>query len=168
MRLCLYILYPLQHSHPLLNWLYNHCKKLLFLLGNLTSTSRTFDNCKTFKITETKTKWYIILVTLISGIIVGIFITSLFFLRYRQRWVNKKQKQLSTNAEGRVNTVDSTYQELDLLKMNEEDNYQSLRPEDDTADKTYQELDLSKRNIEDNNYESLQKNNESEYVIADK
>ena len=79
------------------------------------------------------------------------------FLRCRQRWVNKKRKQLSTNAEGRVNTVDSTYQELDLSKMEKEDNYQSLRPKDETVDKTYQGLNLSKMNNEDN-YQSLREN----------
>ncbi|XP_046858263.1 carcinoembryonic antigen-related cell adhesion molecule 6-like [Xenia sp. Carnegie-2017] len=119
------------------------------------------------RIKQCKTEWYIILITLTSGIILGIFVSILFFLRYRQHWFNKKRQQFQSPPEVRKNPVDSTYQELDLLKMNKEDNYQSLRPKDETVDKTYQELDISKMNIEDSNYESLQKNNESEYVIAD-
>ncbi|XP_046858255.1 carcinoembryonic antigen-related cell adhesion molecule 5-like [Xenia sp. Carnegie-2017] len=120
------------------------------------------------RIKQCKTKWYIILITLTSGIIVGIFVSILFFLRYRQHWFNKKRQQFQCPSEVRKNSVDNTYQELDLSKMNnKEDNYQSLRPKDDTVDTTYEELDISKRNIEDNNYESWQKNNESEYEIAD-
>ncbi|XP_046858241.1 carcinoembryonic antigen-related cell adhesion molecule 5-like isoform X2 [Xenia sp. Carnegie-2017] len=120
------------------------------------------------RIKQCKTEWYLILITLTSGIIVGIFVSILFFLRYRQHWFNKKRQQFQCPSEVRKNSVDNTYQELDLSKMNnKEDNYQSLRPKDDTVDTTYEELDISKRNIEDNNYESWQKNNESEYEIAD-
>ncbi|XP_046858249.1 immunoglobulin superfamily member 10-like isoform X2 [Xenia sp. Carnegie-2017] len=120
------------------------------------------------RIKQCKIEWYIILITLTSGIIVGIFVSILFFLRYRQHWLSKKRQQFQSPSEVRKISVDTTYQELDLSKMNnKEDNYQSLRPKDDTIDKTYQELDISKMNMEDNNYESLQKNDESEYVIAD-
>ncbi|XP_046858292.1 uncharacterized protein LOC124451714 isoform X2 [Xenia sp. Carnegie-2017] len=107
------------------------------------------------RIKQCKTEWYIILITLTSGIIVGVFVSILFFLRYRQHWLSKKRHQCQSPSEVRKNSVDTTYQELDLSKMNKEDNYQSLRPKDDTVDTTYEELDISKRNIEDNNYESL-------------
>ena len=55
--------------------------------------------------------------------------------------------------------VDTTYQELDLTKMNKEDNYQSLRvnaASNDAAndhDSTYTEL--SKTRDVENNYQSL-------------
>ncbi|XP_046858268.1 uncharacterized protein LOC124451697 isoform X2 [Xenia sp. Carnegie-2017] len=117
------------------------------------------------RIKQYKTEWYIILITLTSGIIVGILVSIVF--QYRRHLFCKKREQFQSPSEVRINSVDTTYQGLDLSKMNKEDNYQSLRPKDDTIDKTYQELDISKMNIEDNNYESLQKNDESEYVIAD-
>ncbi|XP_046858840.1 carcinoembryonic antigen-related cell adhesion molecule 5-like [Xenia sp. Carnegie-2017] len=118
------------------------------------------------RIKQYKTEWYIILITLTSGIIVGILVSIVF--QYRQHWFCKNCQQFQSPPEVRINSVDTTYQELDLSKINnKEDNYQSLRPKDDTVDKTYQELDISKRKIEDNNYESLQKNNESEYEIPD-
>ncbi|XP_046858276.1 uncharacterized protein LOC124451702 [Xenia sp. Carnegie-2017] len=120
------------------------------------------------RIKQCKTEWYIILITLTSGIIVGILVSILIVFQYRRHWFSKNCQQFQSPSEVRKNSVDTTYQELDLSKINnKEDNYQSLRPKDDTVDKTYQELDISKMNIEDNNYESLQKNNESEYVIAD-
>ena len=117
------------------------------------------------RIKQYKTEWYIILITLTSGIIVGILVSIVF--QYRRHLFCKKRQQLQSPSEVRINSVDTTYQGLDLSKMNKEDNYQSLRPKDDIVDKTYQKQDISKMNIEDKNYESLQKNNESEYVIAD-
>ncbi|XP_046857966.1 uncharacterized protein LOC124451392 [Xenia sp. Carnegie-2017] len=109
------------------------------------------------KIKQCKTEWYIILLTLTSGIIVGILVSILIVFQYRRHWFSRNCQQFQSPSEVRINSVDTTYQELDLLKINKEDNYQSLRPEDDRIDKTYQELDISKRNIENNNYESLQK-----------
>ena len=108
------------------------------------------------RIKQCKTEWYIILITLTSGIIVGILVSIVF--QYRRHLFCKKRQQFQSPSEVRINPVDTTYQELDLSKINnKEDNYQSLRPKDDTVDKTYQELDISKMNIEDNNYESLKK-----------
>ncbi|XP_046858290.1 uncharacterized protein LOC124451713 [Xenia sp. Carnegie-2017] len=108
------------------------------------------------RIKQCKTEWYIILITLTSGIIVGILVSIVF--QYRRHCFCKNCQQFQSPSEVRKNSVDTTYQELDLSKINnKEDNYQSLRPKEDTIDKTYQELYISKRNIENDNYESLQK-----------
>ena len=70
---------------------------------------------------------------------------------------NKSQ----TNPEAETNEGDSTYQQLNLTKMNQEDHYQSLDMKgnteiydaEDRDESTYTELD-SVRDAE-NNYESL-------------
>ncbi|CAB4008681.1 B-cell receptor CD22-like, partial [Paramuricea clavata] len=105
-------------------------------------------------------EWYIVAVILVSGIIIVIL---LFYIGWcsRRRWLkNRKPEQ---NPEAQTTEADTTYQALDLTKMNTEDNYQSLRnrgpqlnpePKTTEADTTYQGLDLSKMNTEDN-YQSL-------------
>jgi MFS superfamily sulfate permease-like transporter len=102
--------------------------------------------------------WHIV-VSLVSGIIIGILLSYIVFCS-RRRWFRNR------NPEPQRTEVDTTYQELDLSKMNTEDNYQSLRntrpqsnpePKTTEANTTYQELDLSKMNTEDN-YQSLRVN----------
>ena len=76
-----------------------------------------------------------------------------------------KSRKPKRNIESRTSEVDQTYQELDLTKMDREDNYQSLTHKNTRGqskfekpatedDPTYQQLDLSKMNTEDN-YQSL-------------
>ena len=109
--------------------------------------------------TTSGTEWYIIVIVLMSGIIVGILLSYIVQCsRRRCRWFrNRKAKQ---NPDQQPGEADSTYQELDLSKMNQEDNYQSLRgnvarindvTNDD--DSTYTELGKT-RDVEDN-YQSL-------------
>ena len=95
-----------------------------------------------------------------SGIIIVIFLSYIVWCS-RRRWLrNRKPEQ---NPEAQTTEADTTYQALDLTKMNTEDNYQSLRntksqsnpePQRTEVDTTYQALDLSKMNSEDN-YQSL-------------
>ena len=93
------------------------------------------------------------MVILVSGIIIGIVI-SFIVLRFRRRWFETR------NPNPKATEVDPTYQELDLTKMNTEDNYQSLRVNAASNeagcgdDSTYTELNKADRNDE-NNYQSL-------------
>ena len=107
--------------------------------------------------TSCSTEWYIIVVTLVSGIIIGILLSYIAWCSHRRWCRNRKPKR---NPDQKATEADSTYQELDLSKMNKEDNYQSLRgnvtrindvTNDD--DSTYTELSKT-RDVEDN-YQSL-------------
>jgi hypothetical protein len=90
----------------------------------------------------------------VSGIIIGILFSYIVSCSRRQFTSKKPQPNPKLQTE-----VDTTYQELDLTKMNAEDNYQSLRvnaASNDAAnddDSTYTELNKT-RDVE-NNYQSL-------------
>ncbi len=96
------------------------------------------------------------MVILVSGIIIGILF-SYIVSRSRRRWFRNRKPE--RNLEPQPTEVDTTYQELDLTKMNTEDNYQSLRvnaASNDAGnddDSTYTELNKTK-DVE-NNYQSL-------------
>jgi MFS superfamily sulfate permease-like transporter len=101
------------------------------------------------------------MVSLVSGIIIGLFIAYFLFCVRRHFYRNRKPKR---NPEQQTTEVDTTYQELDLTKMNTEDNYQSLRvnaaasnnaviPVNDD-ESAYTELNRGARDDE-NNYQSL-------------
>ena len=103
------------------------------------------------------TEWYIIFVTLVSGIIIGIFVSYIAWCFHHRWFRNRKPKR---NPDQKPTEADSTYQELDLSKMNKEDNYQSLRGNvarindvTNDNDSTYTELSKT-RDVEDN-YQSL-------------
>ena len=99
--------------------------------------------------------WHI-MISLVSGIIIGILVCYIVWCSCR-RWLRTRRPQ--SNPEAQTTEADTTYQELDLSKMNTEDNYQSLRvnaasnnvANDD--DSTYTEL--SKTRDEENKYQSL-------------
>ncbi len=99
--------------------------------------------------------WHIV-VSLLSGIIIG-FLLSHIVSCSRRRWCKNKERQPDPKAQ--TTDVDTTYQELDLSKMNKEDNYQSLRVNaanndaTNDGDSTYTELNKA-RDVE-NNYQSL-------------
>ena len=107
-----------------------------------------------------------------SGIIIGILLSYIVCCS-RRRWLrNRKPEQ---NPAAQTTEADTTYQALDLTKMNTEDNYQSLRntkpqsnpePQRTEVDTTYQALDLSKMNTEDN-YQSLRVNAASNKAVND-
>ena len=102
-------------------------------------------------------EWYITVVTLVSGIIVGILLSYIAQCS-RRRWFRNRQPK--RNPDQQPTEVDLTYQELDLSKMNQEDNYQSLRGNvarindvTNDGDSTYTELSKT-RDVADN-YQSL-------------
>ena len=104
-----------------------------------------------------KTRWYIIVVALMSGFIAGVLLTYIVWCSHRHWFRKRKPKR---NPDQQPNEADSTYQELDLSKMNQEDNYQSLggnvaRINDiaNNDESTYTELSKT-RDVEDN-YQSL-------------
>ena len=95
--------------------------------------------------------------TLVCGIVVGILLSYVVYFSHHRWFRNKKPEQ---NPDLPPTEGDSTYQELDLTKMNTEDNYQSLTgisvkincvANDDNSN--YSEL--SKTRDVENNYNSL-------------
>jgi hypothetical protein len=94
--------------------------------------------------------------TLVSGFILGIIFSYIVWCSHR-RWLRNREPE--RNSEPKTAEADTTYQELDLTKMNTEDNYQSLRvntASNDVAnddDSTYTQLSKT-RDVEDN-YQSL-------------
>ena len=116
--------------------------------------------------------------TLVSGIIIGILFSYIVWYSHR-RWFrnrnpdrnpepktterNPESKTTERNPESKLTEADTTYQELDLTKMNKEDNYQSLRVNAASHDvgnqagnddnSTYTEL--SKTRDMENKYQSL-------------
>ena len=86
-----------------------------------------------------------------SGIIIGILLSHIVSC-FRRKFRSRKPQ---SNPEPKSTEVDTTYQELDLSKMNTEDNYQSLRVNAASNDEesTYTELNKI-RDVEDN-YQSL-------------
>ena len=94
--------------------------------------------------------------SIVSGIIIGILF-SYIVLCSRRKF---RSTNTQSNPELKATEVDLTYQELDLTKMNTEDNYQSLTSNaagndaaNDDDDSTYTKLNKI-RDVEDN-YQSL-------------
>ena len=91
-------------------------------------------------------------VSVVSGIIIGILLS--YIVSYCLR--KFRSGNLQSNPEQKTTEVDTTYQELDLTKMNTEaDNYQSLivNAASNDDDSTYTELNKTRN--EENNYQSL-------------
>ncbi|CAB3995578.1 Hypothetical predicted protein [Paramuricea clavata] len=99
--------------------------------------------------TSCGTEWYIVVVTLVSGIIIGILLSYIVSCSRRKF---RRRRQPRSNHEPKTTEADTTYQELDLTKMNTGDNYQSLRVNAE-EESTYTELNQT-RDVEDN-YQSL-------------
>ena len=59
------------------------------------------------------------------GLIIGILLSTIFWCSYHK--IKSRNPQTQSNREPKKTEDNSTYQELDLSKMNTEDNYQSLR-----------------------------------------
>jgi hypothetical protein len=103
--------------------------------------------------------WHIV-VTLVSGIIIGILFSYIVWYSHR-RWCRNRTPD--RNPEPKITEADTTYQELDLTKLNAEENYQSLKVNNvsydagkraaNDDDSTYTEL--SKIRDMENNYQSL-------------
>ncbi|CAB4010349.1 neuronal cell adhesion molecule isoform X1 [Paramuricea clavata] len=109
--------------------------------------SRTSQNDKAND-TSCGAEWYIVVVTLVSGIIIGILLS--YIVSCSRRKFRRTQPQ--SNHEPKTTEADTTYQELDLTKLNTEDNYQSLRVNAE-EESTYTDLNQT-RDVEDN-YQSL-------------
>ena len=91
------------------------------------------------------------------GIIIGVLLSYIVLCSHR-RWFGKRKPK--RNPDHQPTEVDSTYQELDVSKMNQEDNYQSLRGNvarmnDVTNDDESTYTELSKTRDVENNYQSL-------------
>ena len=67
--------------------------------------------------------WHIV-VSLVSGIIFGILVAYIAWFCHR-RWFTKRKPEQSPDPQ--PTEAETTYEELDLSKMNTEDNYQSLK-----------------------------------------
>ena len=106
------------------------------------------------------TEWYVIVGSMMSGVIIGLFLAYILFCSCRRWFRNRKSER---HVEPGTAEVDATYQELDLTKMNKEDDYESLRVNaannvannvaENEDDSTYTELNKT-RDVE-NNYQSL-------------
>ena len=91
-------------------------------------------------------------------IFIGI-ISFIIWWAYRHWFRDRKPKQ---NYESQATDLHTTYQQLDLSKLNREDNYQSLTNRNSqlninipqATETTYEDLDVTKMNTEDN-YQSL-------------
>ena len=100
--------------------------------------------------------WHIV-VTLVSGFILGILFS--YIVSYsRSRWFRNRKPE--RNPAPKTTEADTTYQELDLSRMNTEDNYQSLRVNaavcnDATNDDDSTYTQLSKTRDAEDNYQSL-------------
>jgi H+/gluconate symporter-like permease len=92
-----------------------------------------------------------VVVILVSGIIIGILFSYIVSC-FRRKFTSRKSH---SNPEPETTEADTTYQELDLSKMNTEDNYQPLRVNAASyaEESTYTELSTT-RDVE-NNYQSL-------------
>ena len=91
-----------------------------------------------------------------SGIIIGLFLEHILICARRRWFTNRKSEQHVKPEETEVYT---TYEELDLTKMNTEDNYQSLRVDaaitNVTNDDDLNYTTLSHARDVENNYQSL-------------
>ena len=93
---------------------------------------------------------------MVCGIVIGILFSYFVWFSHR-RWLRKEKPESKTGQPAaQRNEIDPTYQELDLSKMAAEDNYQSLRGNNDAGnsnDTTYTEL--NKIRDAENTYQSL-------------
>ncbi|CAB3977000.1 peroxidasin homolog [Paramuricea clavata] len=90
--------------------------------------------------------WHIV-VTLVSGIIIGILFSYIVWSSHR-RWFRSRKPE--RNPETNTTAADTTYQELNLTQMNKEDNYQSLRLNIASNDEESTYTELNKTRDEEN------------------
>lgn len=130
--------------------LQSFCKHTLYPSLNISNSVNTA--CRTPAVA-----WYIVVST-VCGFIFGILVS--YILRCFLRKLGSQNPPTQSDPFPHKTEENSTYQELDMSKMNTEDNYQSLRgdvakiqnaPNDD--DSTYTEL--SKTRDVESNYQSL-------------
>ena len=78
---------------------------------------------------------------------------SYILLSSRRRWSRNKNPE--RHVEQQATNVDKTYQELDITKMNAEDNYQSLRRNVASNEDTCTYTELNTIRAAQDNYQSL-------------
>ena len=92
------------------------------------------------------------MISSVSGVIIGLFLACILLCLCRRRFNNRKPER---KPESETTQVDTTYQELDLSKMNKEDNYQSLRVNAASNDDDSTYTELKKTSDVEDNYQSL-------------
>ena len=100
--------------------------------------------------------WHLV-VSLLSGIIIGVLLSYAITVLSRRQLRNKKP---SPKPESNISKDNTIYQDLDLTKMNTEDNYQSLQVNSAGDDEAYESVksyytDLNTIREDENNYQSL-------------
>lgn len=103
--------------------------------------------------------WYLILAALIVGIFTGIFLTSFFVVRFRQRRLSKKmQKQQSSSEENKSRRNTNSIEYLEPSNSNNGEHYQTFMRCHGANEATYEEVDITMmKNGEC--YESMTENN---------
>ena len=101
-------------------------------------------------------KWYIVLIfVLITGIIAVICLSKIA-LCIRRKCTSKKHQ---SDNEPQIPEANITYQQLDISKINKEDNYQPLTAiagiQHNTSDEDSNYTELSQTRDEENIYQSL-------------
>ena len=94
---------------------------------------------------------------MVSGFIIGVLVSYIAWCSHRRWFRNRKPKR---NPDQQPAEADSTYQELNLSKMNKEDNYQSLkenvtRIDVVTNDDGSNYTEVSKTRDDEDKYQSL-------------
>ena len=100
---------------------------------------------------SSETEWYIVVISVLSGFVAGMLF-SFIILCFRRKFQTRKRQSSEAPP---PSEVDTSYQELNLSKINQEDNYQSLRVNSacNNEESAYTELNKT-RDVEDN-YQSL-------------
>ncbi|XP_028399390.1 uncharacterized protein LOC114522833 isoform X2 [Dendronephthya gigantea] len=119
-----------------------HC---LTVLGGASSSTKVDRD-----VADNIVVWHIV-VSLILGIVIGCLLSYIVSCS-RRKFTSKKPRQ--PNPEPSKPEVDKTYQELDLTKMNKEENYQSLT--------VNQPAKNDNRNEDGSNYTELSQTREAE------
>ncbi|XP_028399371.1 uncharacterized protein LOC114522818 [Dendronephthya gigantea] len=113
--------------------------------------------CNNSESNYSETKWYIIVISLVSGIIIGILLS--YIVPYSRRKLKSRERQHSNHEPPSPQVDQLTYQELDLKRMNEEDKYQSLtgnaKKNDGVNSDESNYTELNKTRDVENNYQSL-------------
>ena len=91
-----------------------------------------------------------------SGVIIGVFLAYIMLCARRHWFTNRNSEH---HVEPGTTEDDTTYEELDLTKLNTEDNYQSLRVDAAITNVTNEDelnyTSLSQTRDVENNYQSL-------------
>ena len=134
------------------------CPSTAWVTGLSVSQSRLdtralllFCLCLGKKSSSCEPEWHIIFVSVFSGFVVGVLFS--YLVSFSRRKFQSRKQQSSPAPQ--PSETDTTYQELDLSKMNQEDNYQSLRVNSACNDEESAYTELNKTRDAEDNYQSL-------------